>query len=81
MEQDLVTGAGLDSWYKTGSRWIGGRWFRIGICWCRKVVAGSGLIFAGCCWCWKVIAGAGLVDAGAELVVVGAELVVAGAGR
>ena len=25
MEQDLVTGAGQDSWYKTGIRWIGGR--------------------------------------------------------
>ena len=43
-----------------------GRSFRTGICWCRKVVAGSGLVVAGTelvavgiCWCKKVIAGAG----------------------
>ena len=48
-----------------------GRWFRSGICWCTKVVAGSGLVFAGAelvvagiCWCRKVIAGSGLVAAG-----------------
>ena len=61
LEQDLVAGAGLDSWYKTGSRWISGHWFRIGICWCRKVVADAGLVAAaagkwllvqdGSCWC------------------------------
>ena len=47
LEQDLVAGADLDSYYKTGSRWIGGRWSRTGICWCRKVVADSGLVAAG----------------------------------
>ena len=73
LEQDLVAGAGLDSWYKTGSRWIGGRWFRTGICWCRKVVAGSGLVAACICWCRKAVAGSGLVAAGAELVSAGAE--------
>ena len=87
MEQDLVAGAGLDSWYKTGIRWIGvrwfllvqedGHWFRTGIYWCRKVVAGSGLVVAGAelvvagvCWCRKVVAGLVLVVAGAELVAV-----------
>ena len=47
------------------------RWFRTGICWYRKVVAGSGLVVAGVCWCRKVIAGSGLVVAGAELVAAG----------
>ena len=42
LEQDLVAGAGLDSWYKTGIRWIGGRRCRTSFCWCRKLVAGSG---------------------------------------
>ena len=52
-----------------------GRWFRTGICLCRKVVAGSGLVVAGAelvasgiCWCRKVVAGSGLVVAGAELM-------------
>ena len=55
LEQDLVAGAGLDSWYKTGIRWIGGRWCKNGFRGCRKMVAGSGL----------VVAGSGLVVAGA----------------
>ena len=58
-EKDLVAGIGLDSWYKTSNRWIGGRWFRTGICWCSKVVAGSGLVAAGSCWRRKVVAGSG----------------------
>ena len=61
--QDLVTGAGLDSWYKTGIHWIGGRWFRTGICQCRKVFAGPELVVAGICWCRKVVAGSGLLVA------------------
>ena len=48
-----------------------GRWFRNGIRWCRKVVAGPGLVVAGICWCRKVVAGSGLVVAGAELVAAG----------
>ena len=56
LEQDLVAGAGLASWYKTDSRWIDGRWCRTGICWYRKVVAGSGLVAAGA---ELVVAGAG----------------------
>ena len=40
----VIVGAGLDSWYKTGIRRIGGRWCRTGFCWCRKVVTGSGLL-------------------------------------
>ena len=46
----------------------GGHWFRLvaaGVCWCRKVVAGSGLVAARICWCRKVVAGSGLVAAGA----------------
>ena len=43
----------------------GGRWFRTGSCWCKKVVAGSGLVAAGSCWCRKVVVGSGLVAAGA----------------
>ena len=38
-------------------------------CWCRKVVAGSGLVVAGICWCRKVVADAGPTAAGAELVI------------
>ena len=64
MEQDLVAGAGLESWYKTGIRWIGGRWSRTGICWCRRVFAGPGLVVAGVFWCRKVVAGSGLMVAG-----------------
>ena len=52
--QDLLAGAGLDSWCKTGSCWIGGhrcwtgsRCFRTGSCCCRKMVAGAGLTAAG----------------------------------
>ena len=56
LEQDLVTGVGLDSRYKTGIRWISGRWCRTGFCWCRKGVAGSGLVVAGA---ELVVAGAG----------------------
>ena len=41
-----VVGAGLDSWYKTGIRWIGGRWCRTGFRWYRKIVAGLGLVSA-----------------------------------
>ena len=66
LEQDLVAGAGLDSWYKTDSRWIGGRWCMTGICWRRKVVVGSGLVAAGGFWCRKVVACSGLVAAGAR---------------
>ena len=65
----VVTGAGLESWCKTGSRWIGGHWcrtgnccYRTGNCCCRKVVAGAGLLVAGV---GLVAAGAGLVDAAA----------------
>ena len=43
-----------------------------GVCWCRMVVAGSGLLVAGAelvvagiCWCRKMVAGAGLVAASA----------------
>ena len=68
LEQDLVAGAGLDSWYKTGIRWIGGCWCRTGIYWRRKVFAGSGLVVAGISWYRKVVAGSGLVVTGAELV-------------
>ena len=84
LEQDLVASAGLDSWYKTGSRWIGDHWCRTDICWCRKVVAGSGLVPAGNCWCRKVVAGSGLVSAGSccyRKVVAGSGQVAAGAGR
>ena len=56
LEQDLVTGAGLCSWYKTGCCWIGGRWCRTGSCWCKKVVAGSGLVAASA---GLLVAGAG----------------------
>ena len=63
-EQNLVTGAGLDSRYQTGIRWIGGRWFRTGICWRRKVFAGPGLVVTGICWHRKVVTGSGLVVAG-----------------
>ena len=56
-----------------------------GVCWCRKVVAGSGLVVAGAelvaagiCWRRKVVAGAGRRFAGVGLVVTGAELVAAG---
>ena len=61
-----------------------GRWFRTGICWCRKMVAGSGLVVAGICWCSEVVAGIGLVVADVcwcRKVVAGSGLVVAGAGR
>ena len=84
LEQDLVAGAGLDSWYKTGIRWIGVRWFRTGICWCRKVFTGPGLVVAGICWYRKLVAGSGLAVAGAELAAAGAgkcTLVSAGAGK
>ena len=91
LEQDLVAGGGLNSWYKTGIRWIGGHCFRTGICWCRKVFAGLGLVVAGICWCRKVVTGPGLVVAGvywcrkvvagSGLVVTVAELVAAGAGK
>ena len=66
-----------------------GRWFRTGSCWCRKVVAGSGLVVAGAeqvvagiCWCRKVVVGAGLVITGVcwcRKVVTGSGVVVAGA--
>ena len=84
MEQDLVAGADVDSWYKLGIRWIGGRWFRTGICWCRKVFAGPELVVAGICWCRKVVAGSGLVVAGVcwhRKMVAGSGLVDAGAGK
>ena len=80
----LIIGAGLDSWYKTGIRWIGGRWCWTGFRWCRKRVAGSGLVVAGVCWCRKVVAGSGLVVAGVcwcWKVVAGSGLVIAGAGK
>ena len=61
-----------------------GRCFRTGVCWCRKVVAGSGLVVAGAelvaagiYWYRKVIAGSGLVVAG----VCWCRKVIAGAGR
>ena len=47
LEQDLVARAGLDSWYKISIRWIDGRWCRTGFRWCRKMVAGLGLVSAG----------------------------------
>ena len=81
LEQDLVARAGLDSWYKTGIRWIVGRWFRTGICWCRKVFTGPELVAAGVCWYRKVVVGSGLVVAGVcwcRKVVAGSGLVVAG---
>ena len=92
----VIVGAGLNSWNKTYSldRWSlvkdwfplvqeDGRWSRTGICWCRKVVAASGLVVAGVCWCRKAVAGSGLVVAGAELVAAGicwCMKVIAGAG-
>ena len=58
---------------------IGSGLVAVGSCWCRKVVAGVGLVVAGAelvvagiCWCRKVVAGSGLVVAGAELVAAGA---------
>ena len=92
----MVAGAGLVSagagrwslvqdWYLLVQE--GGHWSRTGSCWCRKVVAGSGLVVAGVCWCrtgnrcCRKVAGSGLVSAGAELVSAGAELVSAGAER
>ena len=93
LEQDLVAGAGLDCSYKTGIRWIGGRWFRTGICWCRKGFAGPGLVVvvsAGAGklslvqdWLLLVSAGTGKVVAGSGLVVTGVywrRKVVAGSG-
>ena len=59
LEQDLVAGAGLGSWYKTGNRWIGGCWCRTGFCWCRKMVAGSGLVSAGA-GRWSLVVSAGV---------------------
>ena len=62
----------------------GDRWSRTGICWCRKVVAGSGLVVASVYWCRKVVAGSGLVVADAELAAAGAgkwTLVSADAGK
>ena len=50
----------------------GGRWFRTGRCWCRKVVTGTGLVATFSCWCRRVVASAGLVAASAELVAAGA---------
>ena len=60
--QDLVAGADLDCWYKTGIRWIGGSWFRTGICRCRKAFAGPELVVAGICWSRKVVTGSGLLS-------------------
>ena len=58
LDQDLVAGAGLDSWYKADIRWIGGRWCRTGFHWCRSgrcwhlLVQESGRWFrTGSCWC------------------------------
>ena len=49
-----IVGTGLDSWYKTGIRWIGGRWCRTGFCWCRKMVAGLGMVSA-CAGRWSLV--------------------------
>ena len=49
--------------------------------WCRKAVAGLGLVVTGVCWCRKVIAGAGRAVAGAGPAAAGAELVITAAGR
>ena len=56
LEQDLVAGAGLDSWYKTSIRWIDGHWCRNVFRWCRKMVAGLGLVSAGA-GRWSVVQG------------------------
>ena len=64
LEEELVAGVGLDSWYKTGSRWIGGHLCRISICWCRKVVICSGLVAGGSCWYRKMDASSGQVAGG-----------------
>ena len=77
----MVAGAGLDSWCKTGSHWIGGNWYSTGSCCCRKVVAGSGLVAAGA-GRWSLVQGSGrLCRTGScccRKVVAGAGLVVAG---
>ena len=89
--QNLVAGAELDNWCKTGSRCIGGYCFRVGSCCCRT---GNCWCNTGSCWCREVVASVGLVPVGAgrwslvqegscccREVVDGVELVVAAAGR